>query len=505
MSHPISSSPRGSRLALIDSFRSRKQFYFATLAVIGPLLTLLLAIWLATIADVWLGLHATSRWITLLSAISLAIAVGVHFGFAPAVRWSRKHTIREIERRCTHVGQIVRTADQLVHDQTNHGATSAELSECVKGMAEQQLASLDLERLICWRPVRLALAGLVCCTLLLLCSTIWHDFRVGLRRVFWPPSHLTYTTVELQSTEEFGLDEPIEIHARIIGRGVDDAVLHFRSDNQDWSTARMKQIGTGHWQAVLEGNQENVDLYVSAGDGRSRMNRARFVFKPKIETIAVRLVYPEYTALAPARLSEGSFRAVEGTRAAVDFTLNQAVSQAHFVVNGKPVRTIADGPTVSFEHRVTRGTTEYTLKAANNQQLELAATTFTVIGDEDQLPEVEIIQPQGDMQVTSVTELPVRVRVRDDYGVQKLVLVVEKDQQRQEHLLRQVNDDEYLLADEQQTKLMLERLNLAVNENLRIYAYARDRNPLHDKLGVSELTAVDIQPFQRPFIKSGGS
>ena len=65
MSHPIPSSPRGSRLALVDHFRGRKQFYFATLAIVAPILTLLLSIWLATIADIWLGLHSTGRSVDL--------------------------------------------------------------------------------------------------------------------------------------------------------------------------------------------------------------------------------------------------------------------------------------------------------------------------------------------------------------------------------------------------------------------------------------------------------
>ena len=505
MSHPISSPAESRRLAQVDQLRRRKQRYFTVLAIVCPLLSVVVATWLGTLADVWLGLSETGRWLVFVAAATLAIALSLGVGALPALRWTRKRAIQDIETEHVHLGQLVRTADQLIRSQPANGTTSAELGECIKAMAERELNVLDIDRLVSWKPVCTVSLGLAVCLLLLMLSSVWRDFRVGLARVAWPPSDLTYTTVVLQSTEQYGVNEAIEIHAQILGRPVAAAVLHFRGADSQWLTARMKQMQAGDWRAVLEDKQEDIHVFVTAGDGRSTTRLARFVFKPKIETIAVRLEYPDYTALEPVSLDEGSFRAVEGTHASVTVRLNQVVEQAQFVVGGKPVETHVDGRTVSFEHQVARGDTEYHLWAANRQKLELPQTTFTVVGEEDQLPKVEIVQPPGDLQVTRVTELPIRVRVRDDYGVKELGLVVEKNSQRREQLLRRVNADEFVLADEQQTKLMLERLDLTVNENLRIYAFARDRNPLHNKMGVSELAAVDILPFQRPFIKIGGS
>lgn len=110
---------------------------------------------------------------------------------------------------------------------------------------------------------------------------------------------------------------------------------------------------------------------------------------------------------------------------------------------------------------------------------------------------MEILEPSKDAEATPVTELPVRIRARDDYGVAEIGLIMEAAGERSWTMEKTVDalDQKKELAE--LTHAMLETVPLTVRDNVRVYAYALDHKPRGGPRSVSPLRSIDIREFKK--------
>ncbi len=153
------------------------------------------------------------------------------------------------------------------------------------------------------------------------------------------------------------------------------------------------------------------------------------------------------------------------------------------------------GNHVLFELKVARGEVVYQLSGSDADGLYLPPSSFKLTGFEDKPPEVELVEPKKDVEATTVWEILARLRAKDDYGLAEvgIVLVVGNEMKLIAH--RELSEKNVRAVSEMGTAA-LEEFPLTINDNLKIYAFARDHKPRDGARSVSRLVSIDIRQFQ---------
>ncbi|MCX7044610.1 MAG: hypothetical protein NTX50_03855 [Candidatus Sumerlaeota bacterium] len=500
----------------IGAYMRRKKTFFAERALTAAGVACLALAGAVAFTDALLVLPPVARWTAFGVLIAVGAAILVARFLAPSLRFHQREAIRELEHGNEEVGQMIRTSAQVARmANAEQAGISPVLAQALMEQTEEQMKRMDVNRLIPWREVRrwgLALAAVAAIFVGVFFG--WQDFRTGLKRLLMPAKATTFTHVNVNArsvpgndAEKFRRGEAFEIEASLSGRRVDKALLYMRTKDQHsaakdgkWEITQMPIAGVQFFKMHIAGREKSFAYFVEAGDAHSPVRMARFVEPPVIQEVKAQLAYPAYTGIAPKELKTGDVQAVEGTQAAIAFQLNHPLSEARLILDGKdsgPVQ-IQDN-WIFTTQSLTVGVREYYLEGRDADDLTLAKAVYRMKGIEDKAPEVELIEPARDMEVTRVTEFPVRIRAKDDFGLAEVGIVLKNGDEEIPLKTRKMGD-EIVLSAQEIAAALLEKFPLTLNSNVRLYAYALDKKPAEgdggERRGVSGLRAIDIRPFK---------
>lgn len=471
--------------------------------------------------------------ISMLSVATLVIAIDIGGSLAPATRWGaliallggggallwravvlplRRYDMRQalnaVERAHPALGQRLRTACQFAdREAVRTAGVSQSLAAALIDDTRNRTQRIEPDALIPWRRVRALLAG-AGGALVLWCvaAAVWQDFRTGVLRLFAPGSGWTFTRVTARSSAEaVPAGRPVTIEGLTAGRRPASALLHIGEDGDPWASISMAG-GDGVFRATWTSRGGGCRYFVEAGDGRSALQSIAVLRPPAVEKVKVRLCFPAYTKLDAIEREGGDIEAVEGTEAHVIFVLNHAVTDARVcLAAGGSVASEIAGSEVRARLRIARGDTEYHLDARDAAGLEAPRVDYLLRGIEDKLPEIEILAPEPDIEVTKITEVPLRFRVRDDFGLGETGIVFTV-RGKDERLLARTFAETIVRVSEEEAIAFLERYDLGMTDDVRYYVFAHDGMPGRAERAVSDLRSIDIRPFRLEYrlIEGGG-
>ncbi len=152
---------------------------------------------------------------------------------------------------------------------------------------------------------------------------------------------------------------------------------------------------------------------------------------PLLESLEVVLLPPAYSDRPTRRLPEGSgdIKAWIGTRAEITAVINQRVRRATLLRGDEPplpVSIAADGRTLRASFTVaTPGVSDWWLSLVDRDGLTAERPErFELRGLADRLPEIEIVEPSGNIQATPRATVQLEVTARDDLGLTGVHLVI---------------------------------------------------------------------------------
>lgn len=490
------STPLAKRLGRLVK---QKHLFFAgqALTLIGLLAFLLAGAIIA--ADVLFGLQEWLRWTAFLLLLTLSIGGIVRRLLLPSLHYHGPEAVREVEHRFEDLGQMLRTSAEISDSEAAREAGfSPDLVQALQSQAEERVSETDLKALIPWDVVRKRAVELACVVLVFVAALcLWKDFRRGAQRLLLPAAELPFTHVEAAaSAETFERGDTIVVNAQASGRTTDYADLHIREEEGEWDMIRMDSLPEGRFTYPLGGRAASFEFYVSSGDGRSRIMPVRFIDPPVVLTVTTGLEYPAYTGLAAEEVEDEEITAVEGTRARVTFQLNHGLVTGNARWQDQDVAVELTENTVLCEVEVVVGKHVLELTGKDDEDLPLAPYRFTITGLPDRLPKVEILEPKEDPTVTKLTEVPVLVRARDDFGLAEIGLVLSVNGREEALKTRPFGADESVFGSRLSHTILLEKHALDFRSNVRLYAFARDYKPRAGARAVSDLVAIDIRPFK---------
>ncbi len=450
------------------------------------------------VADVFAGLPAAARWLALGALILTAASLTARWWWRPVRALDEAAATRELERGFPSLGQRLRTVREVESSPATQRPAPA-LAGALVDDTRRRMAALDPHTLIPWEKLRGPLLACVAATGVFLALLAgWPEFRTGAARLALPGARLSYTKVTIENPRPTFTDrENPLIVAHLAGRPAAEAMLFLREEGGEWTAAKMARADSANrFDAVLTGRAKDFDYYVAAGDGRTEQRHMRCMVTPKIEKAAAELAFPEYTGLPPGHSDGGDVRAVEETKARVIFQLNHPLKTAGARrTDGLDLAVTVSGSQVIVEHTLERGEVVWQLSGRDADGLELAPASYKLIGLEDKLPEVQLIEPVKDVEATTVWEILARVKAKDDFGLAKtgIMLVVGDD-------MKLITSREFVEKDRHEATEMgtalLEEFPLKITDNLKIYAYATDHKPRDGARAVSNLRAIDIRQFK---------
>ena len=287
-----------------------------------------------------------------------------------------------------------------------------------------------------WRswPRLAAAIGLLALAMPDLVKTEWNRFRRPTADV--PPySPLRFTVTPGDTSVLYG--EDLEIGATVDGGVADHLELVLEDSDGSQSSLPMFSEAGGTWRAVLSKLTEPTKYFVRCYRARSEKYAIDIITVPRIETVRVLVVPPEYAGQPnyEGPVPDEGVKGLRGTKVTVWATSNRPLSGGKLLVTrghaeraGKYRRTghaahrsrAARRPSASsrsqadgkFEFRV--------IDDAGQPSQQSFSGNVTLV--KDQYPLVRILRPPPQSLATPTAVLPVVLSAEDDCGISRLEL-----------------------------------------------------------------------------------
>lgn len=468
-------------------------------------------------------------WLAL--AVCAAIALDLASGLAPRLRatagivillvtavlvirhfWQRPRQIttekvtREVESSHPEFGQLLSTARD---PSLSKASVSPVLKNELFRRASVSLAGLDLKKNLPSRPVTqwlaasiVALAGF--CYLM----SSNREAPVALARLVAPFSGITYTRVADSTPDPtFDRNRLPRIEATVTGRPTQTVTVHVAKPEGGEISYPMNPLGGGRYEVTLPASESSFTFRIQGGDSMPVDGTMECVDPAEFVSSTAEIALPDYTGQPATQQETADIETVEGARATLRFKMSAPMKNAHFVLpdgTKLPLTVKGDELTTSFPVRIGGDVAELTGTDARGHDIE--PVQFKHKGVEDTLPVVEWIEPTKDIEATAVAELPLRLRLRDDFGVASYGVVLQAQGESKEIITKQLEAKDLRDLSEM-TSAALEAFPLTIRDNVRFFAWATDHKPRENARGVSKLRGVDIKPFKRKWqmLKADGS
>ncbi|HEY1481998.1 MAG TPA: hypothetical protein VGF19_04665, partial [Candidatus Acidoferrum sp.] len=296
-------------------------------------------------------------------------------------------------------------------------------------------------------------------------------------------------------------DQLITAHVTRLRPGKAQVFARYQS-SKVWEPAAMQAApdsgGGANYQFVFAGLPENVEYYVGAGPLVSSHFKVRVVDLPSVKDIRVTYHYPKWTGMkAATEENSGDLRAIEGTDAAIEVTMDRPLKDGQFTLdNGQTIPlTSGVGNTYKGSIHLEKDGAYHLAQTDQGQQVRLSEDFF-IATEKGLPPEISIDRPGGDYRASPIEEVTVGVKAADQFGLHEVHLhySVNGGPNRDVDLLKTPGAKS---ADGSYT-LPLEDYKLVPGDLVSLYATARDG---HSEAR-TDIAFIQVEPFEREFSQS---
>ena len=453
--------------------------------------------------------------------------------------WSRPRTAVEIEQRFPELGQRIRTVVQFAgRDETAVAAEGAApgLVAALDEETDAKTRPLDLNVVVPWRRLVVAaiLAG-IAVVVLPGCALLNWEWRLATQRALLGDRPYTGLTVR-PGDALIDQGEDLTVSLELKGRVNRRVVVCSRpiDGDESWTEKELPagnaQSDGGHtalYETILEEVEKPTEYRVVAGPAQSDTYRIGVRYPLKIEKFDAVLTPPAYTGLQRSTVEGGDLDVIQGTGVELRIELDRPCTEAFLVLADDPYRSDAekpeakptqvpmaiDGTSLVARLPLTQDTF-YSIVARAPKGPPLAENRYHVRVREDQPPHVRFEEPYEALEVHPIAEVLMRMRATDDFGLSKMGIVFQVNNDQEQTLLVEdliqaagpdgAPDKRPLLTRAACEKmLLLENCALTPTDSVTYYAFAEDNFPGQPKRTESELRFIDIRSFKRIYRVGG--
>ncbi|MEE2708252.1 MAG: DUF4175 family protein, partial [Gemmatimonadota bacterium] len=245
----------------------------------------------------------------------------------------------------------------------------------------------------------------------------------------YPVPQLTFVTLK-PGNIEIPMGGSVAITASVTGEIPDEATLHLIRSNQTDRAIALPKTTKTTFSHTARGLNRSVSYMVEVGDAVSPRFTINVVDRPIVSSMNLTYEYPKYTRLAPRTTADGSgdIVALKGTNVTVTIKSSQSLTDAQLFMAGTKREQ---------EMTVTDREGKGTLLISQNDQYQILIRNesgrnngtppqYQITALSDRLPDVRIISPGQDTDLTENMMVPLVISASDDFGFSRMNLVYQK-------------------------------------------------------------------------------
>src|SRR5688572_21148632 len=409
---------------------------------------------------------------------------------------SDRQIARFIEERAGGLDEVLVTAVDKAQDGTP-------IAGVLVNDAVRAARDVDIDRIVSTRVLRRAAIGALGGSVVFLAS-LWFFAPAAGRALDVAGSYLfphRYAIDVRPGSIKVRAGEPVTVVARI--RGVDGVVPTLIVGRGDAARSARMTPGAAPEEFTLTLNNITVSFpyVVTAGSAASPEFSVDVIKPVRISSIDVRYEYPSGIGLEPHTEQDGGdIFAPAGTKVQLTINTDKQVADGQL--------KLADGQTIDLKGHNQVFMADLTVAKDGSYRIALndvdglrndGDTEYFIRMLNDRPPDVRILRPAGDKQVSPLEEVVIEARADDDYGVRSLELVI-KSNTGKEKVIPIGGGGKQSVAAGQHT-VFLEDLNVKPGDVVTYHARATDvgrgRRSTESR---SDIFFLEVKPYEEEFV-----
>jgi len=502
-------------------------------AICWGVLTALAGIALLAALDYWLELSRPLRLTAIGFIAASSVAVSIVLIVMSIRRWRRNATAATIEHVFPQLGQRIRTTVQygeLNSKQIEASGVAGTLVDALESDTVRLAQPLPLDAVIPWKSLAMAslLAAVVGLALAGASALNW-EWRAAARRALAGEEAYTKLTVAPGNASVME-GQSLMIDVSVAGRSGERLEFLSRRTDEEGAEWRLETLsiddaektGEQQWKysIPLDRIRHPLEYRVAAGSAKSETYQVAVRFPLKIVRIQAAVQPPAYTRLPEAIVEGSNLAALVGSQAKLEIELDRAPATAWLELQALPMRgqpvaapekipLTIDGAKLTASLQIV-GDRTFQVFAKSADDMELPENKHRIRARQDEPPQVWFESPNEALEVHSLAEILMRIRVSDDFGLSRVGIMFEVNNEEEYPLLAK----DFLAAAEELEKtgtlspttratleemLPLEHFQLTQRDSVMYYAFADDILPTGAQRTETDLRFIDIRPFKRTY------
>ena len=411
-----------------------------------------------------------------------------------------RRVARFVEERCPELEDRVASATEI-----GETGTLSVFQDLVIADAAERLRGVDLRRVVTPAHLRAtAVRGVLATAVLVVILTLGIGPFSRVARTAWLYAFGFNVTLDVEPGDvRMMAGQPLRVRARLSGTRGAPARTPPSLTVIDGPTPRvveMRATADGY-VAEFPSVRDSFVYRVSAATLTSRDYRVEALVAPRVRRIDVEYAYPDFTGLAP-RIEEdgGDIYGPAGTEVRLLVHLDKAITEGTLVLSdGRRVELegAGAGPFTATFSVETDGS--YTIAVTDVDGLSNPGDTeYFIRTTSDRVPEVRVLRPGGDREITPLEEVTIDMRADDDYRVGALELVYTVVGQREQSMAFETPARARTVTGSH--TLYVEDLAVTPGDFITYYARARDVGHVGQSTEArSDIFFLEIRPFDNEF------
>ncbi|HET7218551.1 MAG TPA: hypothetical protein VFJ02_10910 [Vicinamibacterales bacterium] len=406
-------------------------------AAAAPALAVALLAFLLPLSD---RLLLAAVAVTAIVALAAVAIVAIRSGGRDLIRRiSDRQIARFVEERTVLLHGDVAATDTVVPFQdalvsavaeTEQDEPASAFAAFVIDDAARKLAGIGPERIVASRDLRRAGLGAAAGLALLAASILIARPPIG-RAIdaAWVTLLPGALQVEVRPGDvRLASGKPLTIAAVVRARGrqltgvTPELIV---SDGHDTRTVPMTAVD-GRFEFAFEAIDRTFRYRVAAGSSRSAEYTVTALVPPRVRRIDLRYEYPAFARTPPREeIDAGDIYAPSSTRVRVRVHTDKPVTFGQLALGRAGDRALDVAGERLLEATLVLTTDDsYRIALADADGLQSPGDTeYFIRVMEDRPPDVRIVRPDGDQQITPLEEVAIEARAEDDHGIARMELV----------------------------------------------------------------------------------
>lgn len=374
-------------------------------------------------------LHLSSTFRLILFSVFLSITLLYLFKllrilFIPA---SNEHIAIEIERKSNHSENRVINALQLGRSDSENPFVEKIVSGSIDFLSSINLADIFKSKI---KPVWKFIFPLSFISLIIYLIIFPKHAKNAMARVLNPftttPPISAVNLVVSPGDTAILKGEDLIVKLTVSGKKTKSAKIYFKFLNKKWNKNPMEETEDNKFVYLFKEVENNFKYKVKTNDATSKIYKVKVFEEPLVKFYEFYCEYPKYTKLQKRviKKSEGNISILIGSKLSIKIISNNPLKKAMMIKKMEEIPLEVKGNTALSNLFTVIKDITYQIKIVDIYDFQNRFVPKNkIIAVKDEPPQLSIDFPGKNLILTTPTDIPLSLKIKDDFGIANYKLI----------------------------------------------------------------------------------